>query len=392
MVTSHLQAQTYQFSPYPDLWYNDIDGIRIGARLLGEVEGTFNDGPHRLDAGLWVGSKIPSNPVSYYFSITEPIKLISDFDSEGNLQLISLSRTGYALHQIRLHKRWQKDFNELNFFETSIYSSIEKNFEFEYRFDPDSWSSKWKKLIGIELNLSRKFESLRTQLEAVFFREMDEGFNSFRIESKNAFNISKKTKLRARVFLQSSTNNAYGEYHSYLWTNAPINWLQTGFKRSVGIIQESWVNDGLLSFSGGPNLRGYKNFKNDSHVQFETVYGINIEYEFPNPINSKIKQNQLVGDLVSFQSYMFIDVGAGFNENRYSKTFEIFLTPPTNKTGVLGNTGLGVQFSVNIPDHLGKDRGIFIRYDLPFWVSSPSNNESNLKFRNVLGIGAVFNF
>ena len=70
MVTSHLQAQTYQFSPYPDLWYNDIDGIRIGARLLGEVEGTFNDGPHRLDAGLWVGSKIPSNPVSYYFSIT----------------------------------------------------------------------------------------------------------------------------------------------------------------------------------------------------------------------------------------------------------------------------------------------------------------------------------
>jgi len=89
---------------------------------------------------------------------------------------------------------------------------------------------------------------------------------------------------------------------------------------------------------------------------------------------------------------MFIDVGAGFNENRYSKTFEIFLTPPTNKTGVLGNTGLGVQFSVNIPDHLGKDRGIFVRYDVPFWVSSPSNNESNLKFRNVLGIGAVFNF
>jgi hypothetical protein len=56
------------------------------------------------------------------------------------------------------------------------------------------------------------------------------------------------------------------------------------------------------------------------------------------------------------------------------------------------DAGLGFQFSANIPDYLGKDRGIFIRYDIPLWLSSTVNNESNFKYRNVVGIGAIFNF
>ncbi len=86
------QSKSYEIIPAPDLWYNDVDGIRVGLRLKGQVPGTFEDGPHRIDAGVWLGTWIPSDPVSYYFNYTQPIGAISDFGSEGNVQVTSSFR------------------------------------------------------------------------------------------------------------------------------------------------------------------------------------------------------------------------------------------------------------------------------------------------------------
>src|SRR5699024_4993792 len=71
--------QNYEVSYAPDIWYNSVDGIRVGVRMRGKVPGSFKQGPHRLDAGLWLSTFIPASPVSYYFSLTEPITAISDF-------------------------------------------------------------------------------------------------------------------------------------------------------------------------------------------------------------------------------------------------------------------------------------------------------------------------
>ncbi len=392
-----IQAQTYRFSPYPDLWFNDVDGIRLGVRILGEIEGTFKDGPHRLDAGLWVGSKLPENPVSYYISFTEPIAAFSDFGSEGSVQLISSSRTGYALHQLRLNKRWQKGFDELDYFEISVYGSYEKNFELAYRNDPDSWSTLWKSIVGSDLVFSRDFDRFRTETRFDYLQEIDLGFSSILIESINAYSVSETIKIRARTYFQATDEDAHGEYFSYLWSNSQIEWLRNGFKRAQGTIPESSIGNGFIQFSGGPNLRGYtehqvEDVNNGVFTQYETVYGINIELVLPNPINNQIKKNQILRDLVQFESYVFIDAGGGLNESRYSNTFRVVPNPPIENTGTLYDVGIGFQLSANIPDYLGKDRGIFIRYDIPLWLSSTSNNESNLKYRNVIGIGAIFNF
>ena len=109
----HLQAQqkkSYEIIPAPDLWYNDVDGIRVGIRLKGQVPGTFEDGPHRIDAGVWLGTWLPSDPVSYYFNYTQPIESISDFGSEGNVQVTSLFRAGFHRHGAGFTKRWQQGF------------------------------------------------------------------------------------------------------------------------------------------------------------------------------------------------------------------------------------------------------------------------------------------
>jgi hypothetical protein len=393
----NIQAQSYRFSPYPDLWYNDVDGIRLGLRILGEVDGTFKDGPHRLDAGIWVGSKIPENPVSYYVSFTEPLNGISDFGSEGNIQLISSSRTGYSMHQLRFNKRWQNGFDDLDYFEASLYGSYEKNYDLEYRFNSKRWYTDWKSIFGSSIIYSRAFNNVRTESGIQLIRELDQGFNSISFESKNTFQINENYSFRARVFIQNTNTESYGEYFSYLWTNSPINWLQNGFNRANGTIPESWLENNSIQYGGGPNLRGFiehevEGNNRNASTTYETVYGLNIEFVFPNPIENALNKNQILGDIIDFESYLFFDAGGGLNESTYFNEFTILPSPLIEDTGTLMDAGLGFQFSANIPDYLGKDRGIFIRYDIPLWLSSTVNNESNFKYRNVVGIGAIFNF
>jgi hypothetical protein len=55
----------------------------------------------------------------------------------------------------------------------------------------------------------------------------------------------------------------------------------------------------------------------------------------------------------------------------------------------LVNAGIGLQFSLNIPDFLGKPRGFAIRYEVPFWISEPDAGDSNFEFSSLLGFGAV---
>jgi len=392
-----IQAQNYRISTYPDLWYNDTDGIRLGLRFLGEVEGTFKDGPHRLDAGIWVGSKFPENPVSYYFSFTEPIPVISDFGSEGNIQFISSIRTGYSMHQLRLNKRWQQEFDDLDYTELSFFGSYEKNVDSSYRFDPGGWSDTWKTLVGLDGVFSRDFDQFRTHNSAQFLRELDQGFNSIQFQSVNRIKLSDGVHLRTRFYFHQADANSYNEYFGYLWTNAPAFWLQNGFKRASGTIPDSWLTDGFFHFSGGPNLRGYSDhaingFERSVYTQYQTVYGVNFEFVYPNPIDKVLNKNEIIGDLVEFQSYLFFDAGGGENEVQKQVPVSAQNEGMIFETGTITDAGLGFQFSVNIPDYLGKDRGIFIRYDIPFWISAPSNNESNFKLRNVIGIGAIFNF
>src|SRR5690625_7471215 len=102
------QGFGYEVIPKPDIWYNDVDGIRLGVILDGQVPGSFGDGPHRLDAGVWLGVWFPDVPVSYYVSFTEPISAWSEFSSEADMELVRSVRTRLYNHGIGFGKRWQQ--------------------------------------------------------------------------------------------------------------------------------------------------------------------------------------------------------------------------------------------------------------------------------------------
>ena len=388
VLSTNLKAQHYKVSPYPDLWYNDVDGARLGVRFLGEVEGTFKDGPHRIDAGVWLGSNLPTHPISYYISFTEPITTISEFGSEGNIHIQSSSRTGYAKHSLSLNKRWQHGFNEFNYVEVSLYNSYEKNFDDSYRLNPEHWSSEWKQILGTAFNFSRSIERVDFRAELSLQRILNAGFNTLTIDISNGLQLATHTSIYSRVYVHRSSSNAFGEYLGNVWTNPESNWNKNGYQRAKGTVPSTWITEGFLHFAGGANLRGYIN----QFSYYNSVYALNMEFSFLNPIQSIIQSSTYFSEILEFKSYVFFDIGAGDHEQFYSNSEEKPDDLVLSNTGSLADAGLGVQLSANIPDHLGKDRGLFIRYDVPFWLSSPSNNENTIKFRSVIGIGAIFNF
>ncbi len=396
MSTLQLLAQDdpYTFTFAPDLWYNDVDGIRVGVRTLGEVEGTFKDGPHRLDAGVWIGTWLPELPVSYYLSFTEPIKAISDYGNEGSIQIISSIRDGYSAHRLQFNKRWQPEFDEYEHTELSIYLSQEKLIEPEYRQYAQLWQQEWKTLLGAGYTVSRNpvvgrfFGFFRVEQN---LNKASGSFTTGSIELIQRINLSENFKVRVRGFFGYNSSKSSPEYGFLSSMESPQYWINRGVPRSKGSIPQPWFGNGIFQIGGGANLRGYlkrdiRELEAGGSPFYESISALNTEIEYPNPLNTLIKKISIIGDLVELRSYLFADIGIPIQEKEGGTVIS------TQLTSLFADAGTGLQFSVNIPDYLGKDRGFFIRYDIPFWLSDPSGSESKFAFRQLIGLGAIISF
>jgi hypothetical protein len=158
--------------------------------------------------------------------------------------------------------------------------------------------------------------------------------------------------------------------------------MDTGLTRAKGTIPTAWMEEGIFQVSGGANLRGYLKQDFDALNQgmapvYTSMGAINLELDYPNPLDKAISKVPVVGSILKLRSYLFFDSGTSFG-----------LTDMEEER-LLSDAGLGFMFSLNIPDYLGKPRGIRIRYDIPLWLSNPGN-ENHFEYRNVIGIGAVF--
>ncbi len=386
------QEDSYEFKFAPDLWYNDVDGIRVGVRVLGEE--AFQEGPHQIDAGLWLSTWFPDLPVSYYFSITEPFRNTSNYANKGSAQLISSIRTGFSMHRFQFNKRWQPGFDEYDYKELSIYFSFEKMYDYEYRIFPGLWQKEYKGILGLKYRYSINQESGRF-IGLIDFMAIEADASVGTIELIQRFDLSDSFKLRLRGFAGLGTEKLSRQYQFMAGLSPAYSTLQKGLTRAKGTIPQPWMESGFIHTSGGANLRGYiasdlNNIKNSDLPLYLSFYALNTELEFPNPLNSAIKRLKYIGNLTELRSYLFIDAGKGFGFDADEGT--VYEGDIISDPGFISDAGLGLQISFNIPDYLGKDRGIFIRYDIPFWLSNPEQNDPNFKYRNLIGVGAIFSF
>lgn len=375
---------SYEFLPAPDAWYNSVDGVRVGVRLRGQVPGTFGDGPHRLNAGLWLGTNFPANPVSYYLKYTEPIPAISDFGSEGSISAKTSYRTGFQSHGLTFNKRWQTGFNELNYKELSIGVRGDYRFNEDYLLYQQLWQTQWLYLTNATFELTNVNGlgryALSFSADANIAGKVDPFLRS-EIVLRQKVEFTEQFSLSGRLYSGFATDNTAPEYlftHSF---SSARSWMQSGLTRARGTIPPSWMQIGNIQVTGGPNLRGYLNndiqsLNNGNQPLYTSLSAVNFELNYPNPLDKGLKKIPVIGGLIDLRSYLFWDSGTSLGLT----TIE--------EPNVLSDAGLGFLLSIDIPDYLGKSRGITLRYDMPFWLSHPGV-ENAFKFRQVFGIGAT---
>lgn len=381
---SSAQSQSYELLPAPDIWYNSVDGVRVGGRIIGQVPGSFGDGPHRLNAGLWVGTKFPSNPVSYYLKFTEPIPSLSDFGSEANISLETSYRTGFQDHGASFNKRWQAGFDELNYKELSVGLRAEHRFNSEYLFYPQLWQNEWLYIASVNLNITDE-GALGRYLFSISADGNIAGSASEFLRSEISFQqqikLSDHFTLHSRLYSGFATEETAQEYLFTHSLKSARFWMDKGLTRARGTIPPNWIALGNIQIAGGPGLRGYnKQTIQTLNQNFSPLYtslsAINVELDYPNPLDRAMRDIPIVGEFINLRSYLFVDAGTSLGLTSFEED------------RVLSDAGPGFLFSINIPDYLGKSRGLAIRYDLPLWLSNPGI-EKSFKFRNVIGIGAI---
>ncbi|MDX1641073.1 MAG: hypothetical protein R3220_05220 [Balneolaceae bacterium] len=389
ILTQNVRGQGagYELLPAPDAWYNDVDGIRVGLRVRGQVPGTFNDGPHRLDAGVWLGTWFPDNPVSYYFSLTEPIPAWSDFGSEASVQFRSSIRTGYHNHGVAFNKRWQQGFDERKYRELRLYQSYEKRFDDEYTPFPALWSEDDKFLSTLTLRLQDENPLGWFQIQTSgSYQYLNDSYSVFTLTALQNIPINENWGFRIRSFTGIASDDADPEYLFPISSKPAIDWMSSGFTRAKGTIPQPWMNSGHIQVAGGANLRGYTEQEIGTFAKIgdlgiiaplsTSLTSINAEFDYWNPIEILFQRTPYVSDFLTFNSYLFFDAGTEIgDENTYSDNW-------------LADAGTGFSLSLNIPDNLGKPRGFVIRFDMPFWLSDPGTEDA-FKFRYVFGIGGV---
>jgi len=382
-------SSSYELIPAPDLWYNDVDGIRVGVRVKGQVPGTFEDGPHRLDAGLWLSTWFPDLPVSYYASYTNPIDRWSDFGSEANYQAITLVRTGYHRHGLGLNKRWQEGFDERRYRELSLFHSYEKRFDDEYAAFPALWSDqdKLKSTLSGELKNDNSLGWYKINA-SLGFQYLKEFYTQFQGSFTQNVKFHEYWGVNLRLFTGLASSNADPEY-LFSRSSAPaIHTIDNGVTRAKGTIPQPWMESGRFQIAGGANLRGYTSqdvdtFSNSDPNVFATPFlinsiaSVNAEFDYFNPIALGFNRIPYVSEFLSFRSYLFFDVG---------RSLELVENEPDD---LFADAGAGFSLSLNIPDYLGKPRGFIFKYELPFWLSEPGMEDS-FKLRHLFSFGAVF--
>ncbi len=386
MVVSYIDATAqgkYRLSFAPDLWYNNIDGARLGLRVRGQMAGTFSDGPHRLDAGIWLGSKLPKDPVSYYVSLTEPIAVLSDFGSEASIEGLSSIRDGYHMHGIAATKRWQRGFNESEFLILRLKTNYTQRYDVRYALLPNLWQNRPVYTATTTFHTRRDYGQLGTMVHSfhlsvgAFGHGDKQSFAQLEVEHLSRKQIGSKFVFVHRIFVGLSSEDTPIERRYRYSSGKSIDEVEFGITRSRGILPQKGIDEGWIHTADGPNLRGYGRIEMGRLVggrlaTLTDVGSLNMELDYPNPVSWLLSRIPVFGGVLNSRMYIFSDHGLANNS-------------------VKSNAGAGISVGLNIPDYLGRSRSLALRYDVPAWLSEPQVKGENWKYRSVLGIWSVIN-
>lgn len=399
----------------PDLWWNPVDGMKLGAH----IEGDYLFSMHKFDATVWLNTHLLQagkykslagegiyarySPVNYSLNYISPITR-----NLPKLQLQINSRFLDGLWHHRGGLNWLlNDNNTLSAYALTMWRPL--NLDKDYLIYGNEWSSmKTRPNSSVNASWSHFYSypagngHYTASLRAPFFTgnsTNDFNYSYAQLEAVN-YNRIKKLIVKTRLFGRYGTGSVL-PYESllYLAGNNPEGLMDNKYTRSVGVVPASWSTYSISDMNhfqqgGGLNLRGYTGYLAGDLVNGNLLTGYkglggisgNIEIDFDEYIRFKPK---VLKDLLHLDAYLFADAGMMQLSKAGTQYWDI--SPTMSLSGLRADAGLGFALTLKKLKWFDKTEPLTVRLDLPLFVNRPPfANPDYVAFRYVLGVNRCF--
>ena len=391
----------YTLNWRPDVWYNEIDGIKAGMHLSGNY---FNF-KHIFSLSVWANTGIAqggfynfdgdgqgTNDGGNYepdpFSVNFSYKTATDRILHGtDLVLKFRYLDGILGGQAGFEHRFGDNNKEL----LRIYAKSFKATNTDYQ--PGDISGEWNNSLNLEWQHTYRYQRGKGTINSGLRTTLPGGpynFSRLNMEAVNENRLG-KFDLKTRVFLQggSAIADAPGASMLYLAGANPEEYLDNKYIRSYGWVPNDWFAYGgevnHFQFGGGLNLRGYAGYTIAQEGRDGNIYVIE-RGTSGGSFNAELAFNRLFSKQpingVKLVPYLFADAGTLVYTEENGDQF---------LTDLRADAGLGMAVSINKWGVLDNIKPLTIRADFPVWVNRPSFVEEDyFKFRWVIGLERAF--
>lgn len=416
-INEATDSRHYNLYVRPDLWWNKVDGIKIGAH----AEGNYMNTIHRFDATVWwnthllqdeeykpfPGQKLYDRflPFNFTLNYVSPVSIHQPhIETQFNYRILDGIVYG------RLGNNWRPNDNFLAEFYFQGMNRQLSN-DLNYLNYPNEWSSnKTNSNNSLNIVLTRRAKEGNSSftttytLRAPFLNGNDTGaFNYGYIQYCQLMTTKiAKLELRTRLFGRLGTGTKI-PYESELWLAGanPEEQMDNKYSRSLGFVPDDWqgfsrYETNHYQMGGGLNLRGYAGYFVADQRNVKTLIGykgrsgaaFNIELGFENYIKL---QPKFTKKWLHVDAYGFADGGVIELSNINSLTQYYDATPTDMWSDFRMDAGLGCAFTIKRWGRFEKAKPLTIRFDMPLFLNRPPYaNPQYFNFRYVVGINRAF--
>lgn len=401
----------YRFYYRPDVWYNGIDGLKIGTN----VEGSYLNNILKLQAGAWYNTTLGRwytylpewneglyhdyVPFNYYVSLSSPFSLqYAQLKWRVNSSLMD----GFWKHKIGID--WQINAkNKLDITLQSMYAHNDRSVDYLlYQKEWSSFKSNKNNSLRIGYTYSSKgiasWSKWNISLYSPMFTD-DNNYNYLQSEYVRYQTIA-KFLLKTRWFARLGWGNVIPhESALFLAMASPEEQLENKYTRAQAIVPQEWQNYGTQNMNhfhagGGLNLRGYAGYfayderNGQQFLAYKSRSGVafNGELYFSDYFQFKPK---IFRNWLKLQTYVFADAGI-VELMSWNNDFEQ-IKPTTKWSDIRMDAGIGTAFTIHKWGKFAKTKPLTIRADFPLFLNRPMyGNQQHFDFRWVFGIGYSF--
>jgi hypothetical protein len=406
----------YRMTARPDLWYNAIDGVKIGLHFDGAYMHKFL----RMEAAIWYNTQLGQSGLYQKSAVEESNAAYPRFNFYLNLEspiarnypnitgyLKARFLDGLAYHIAGLN--WQ--VTERDQIGLSVRSQERRGHNIDYLLYPMEWSSNQharNSSIQVDFDHNYNYHKGVGRIEltgrAPF---LTDAFNYSYVQATVVNeNFVGKLLLRSRLVARlGAGNNVPSESALYLSGANAEEMMENKYVRSRAFVPNDWIGQysassmGHFHYGGGLNLRGYTGYlapeiiDGDYSVAYKGRSGmaLNFEADFTNYIRF---QPSFTKRWLRVNLYAFAD--AGLMELSYLKGLSagkpaMNILPTNNVSDIRFDAGLGAAVTIKKWGVLEKAKPLTLRFDMPFFVSKPAPDQSSyIAPRWIVGVGRAF--